>query len=129
MNRSKSLATRLAALGAVFAVASVLFAGSAGAAMSEAEVTRMIEQTYGVEVLRVRADRLGDDPVWMVTVMNPPGTFNEAFQVNTLAVNQETGALIPNFRHGPNGVKRPGGGGRGDKAGLRPDAQRSGTWR
>jgi hypothetical protein len=129
MNSSKPLGVRLAVLGAALVIASALGVRPAGAAMSEAEVSRMIENTYGVQVLRVRAERLGEDLVWLVTVMNPPGDFNEAFQVNTLAVNQETGALIPTFRHGPSGIDLPGSSGRGDKVGLRPDAGRSGAWR
>ena len=34
--------------------------------------------------------------VWLLTVMNPGGTSNEAFQVNTLAVDQETGEPVQN---------------------------------
>jgi hypothetical protein len=48
--------------------------------------------------------------------------------VSSLAVDQETGDLVPAFRHNASGYELPGGL-RGDKAGLRPDAMRSGTWR
>ena len=129
MKNRKPLGVRLAALGVALVLASALGAVPAGAAMSEAEASRMIAETYGVQVLRVRAERRGEDWVWLVTVMNPPGDFNEAFQVNTLAVDQETGALIPAFRHRPSGYDLSGASGRGDKVGLRPDAARSGTWR
>ena len=99
MNSSKPLGVRLAALGAALVVILALGTGPAGAAMTEAEVTRMIEETYGVQVLRVRAERLDEDWVWLVTVMNPPGDFNEAFQVNTLAVDRASGNLISQYRY------------------------------
>ncbi len=129
MKNRKPLGVRLAALGAALILASVLGASPAGALMSEAEVSRMIAEAYGVRVLRVRAARRGETWVWLVTVMNPPGDFNEAFQVNTLAVDQDTGALVSAFRHLRSGYDLPGHSGRGDKVGLRPDAARSGTWR
>ena len=36
--------------------------------------------------------------VFLVTVMNPGGDFNEAFQVTTLAVDVETGKLVSGYR-------------------------------
>ena len=129
MKNRKPLGVRLAALGAALILASVLGASPAGALMSEAEVSRMIAEAYGVRVLRIRAARRGETRIWLVTVMNPPGDFNEAFQVNTLAVDQDTGALVPAFRHRPSGYDLSSPSGRGDKVGLRPDAARSGTWR
>ena len=38
-----------------------------------------------------------------MTIMNPGGDFNEAFQVNTLLVDADTGNLVSGFRHLPSG--------------------------
>ncbi len=97
--------------------------------MSEAEAVKMIEATYDVQVLRVRAQQIGDRPAWLLTVMNRGGDFNTAFQVNTLAVDRETGKLLPAVRHGPSGYEPSGSDRREDKVGVRPDAIRSRPWR
>ena len=117
--------------GLALAAAIVVFAapGDVSAATSESEAARMIEETYDVEVLRTRAGQIDGRAVWLLTVMNKGGDFNTAYQVNTLAVDQETGKLVPAFRHGASGTARPGAESRDDKVGLRPDAARSGTWR
>ncbi len=73
------------------------------AAMSEDQVRTVIERDYGVQVLRVSPGTADGRNVFMVTVMNPSGDFNEAFQVNTLVVDAETGRLVPQFRHLPSG--------------------------
>ncbi len=73
------------------------------AAMSEDQVRTAIERDYGVQVLRVSPGMADGRNVFMVTVMNPAGDFNEAFQVNTLVVDAETGRLVPQFRHLPSG--------------------------
>jgi hypothetical protein len=97
--------------------------------MSETEAARKIEQTYGVRALKVRGAEFDGRKVWMVTVMNPPGDSNEAFQVNTLAVDQESGELVPAFRHRASGYELSGGLLRDDKVGRAPDAIRSRVWR
>jgi hypothetical protein len=48
--------------------------------------------------------------------------------VSSLAIDRQTGDLVPSFRHRASGYDLPGGL-RGDKAGLRPDAARSRPWR
>ena len=78
------------------------------AAVTESEAVRMIEETYDVEVLRARAGEIEGRQVWLLTVMNQGGDFNTAFQVNILAVDQDTGKLVPAFRHGPSGVSSTG---------------------
>ena len=94
-------------IGLALAVAIILTAAPipAAAAVSETEAVRMVEETYKVEVLRARAGQIDGRQVWLLTVMNRGGDFNTAFQVNTLAVDQETGRLVPAFRHGPSGVR------------------------
>ncbi|MDH3476149.1 MAG: hypothetical protein OEM59_20915 [Rhodospirillales bacterium] len=115
--------------GPVLALLVLLLPGLAFGAMSETEAARMIEQDYGVQVLKVRGAELGGRKVWMVTVMTPPGDSNTAFQVNTLAVDQESGALVPAFRHGTSGPESPSGLSRDDRVGRAPEAIRSRVWR
>ena len=114
-------------------LAMALLAGSLCGAPAIAQVTdeeakRQVEETYDVEVLAVHEGEIDERAVWLVTFMVPEGNSNAAFMVSRLAVDQETGDLVPAFRHRASGYELPGGG-RGDKAGLRPDAMRSGTWR
>ena len=93
----------------------VLLVPSPGtAAVTETEAVTMIEEIYDVEVLRARAGRIDDRQVWLLTVMNRGGDFNTAFQVNTLAVDRNTGKLVPAFRHGPSGVRPSGAEARDD---------------
>lgn len=106
------------------------FVSSAGAKaqVTDMEARRQIETSYDVEVLRVNEGEIDDRVVWFITVMVPSGNSNDAFMVSTLAVDQETGDLVPAFRHRTSGYELPGGL-RSDKAGLRPDSMRTGTWR
>ncbi len=93
----------IALLAPLVAGAVMLPAARSWAAMSEDQVRAAITRDYGVEILRIRADTLDGRAVFLVTVMNPGGDFNTAFQVNTLAVDAETGRLVPQFRHNPSG--------------------------
>jgi hypothetical protein len=61
-------------------------------------LTRQIETTYQVKVLRIREALHDGRPVFIVTVMNAGGNFNEAFQVNTLMVDRRSGKLVSQFR-------------------------------
>jgi hypothetical protein len=74
------------------------------AQMTEQQIRDSVEQTYSVQVLKLRAGEIAGKPVFIVTVMNLPGDFNEAFQVSTLAVDAASGKLIPGFRHRPSGL-------------------------
>ena len=78
--------------------ASVLLASPAGAEMSVDAVKQKIEADYAVTVLRVKP--MADDGrrVFAVTIMNPGGDFNEAFQVITIVVDAETGDLVLQYR-------------------------------
>jgi len=86
-------------------IAPLVLADPANAQVGPEQVRRQMESVYGVTVLRIREVVDNGNPAYAVTVMNPPGDFNEAFQVNTVAVDPETGALIPQFREGANGVR------------------------
>lgn len=111
------------------AIAVCVLPATASAAVSESEAAKMVERTFDVEVLRTRAGQIDGHGVWLLTVMNRGGDFNTAFQVNTLAVDRDTGKLVPAFRHRESGYDLPGAERRDDKVGLRPDALRSHTWR
>ena len=109
-------------------LAGSVFSGSAKAQVTDQEAKRLIEESYGVEVLGVRADEIDDRAVWLVTFMVPGGNSNAAFMVRSLAIDQQTGDLVPSFRHKTSGYVLPGGA-RADESDVRPDAMRSGTWR
>jgi len=79
----------------------------AQAAVGKEAAAKKISQTYNVDVLRVRAGTIDDRKVWLVTVMMPGGNSNSAFQVHVLAVDQESGALVPSFRHHADGYTLP----------------------
>ena len=99
------------------------------AAISSEEAARKIAAEFPVKVLRVRADVLGNTPVWLVTAMKAGGNRNDAFQVITLAVDQESGELVPAFRHGVSGYTLREVQGRSTRLDQRPEAIRSGVWR
>ena len=128
MNVVKYL-SRLSALAlAIGAAAALAPAGTARAQVTDEEAGRQIAEAYDVKVLRVREGDIDGRPVWYVTVMNPVGDFNEAFQVNTVAVDRQTGQLVPSFRHRTSGYELPPGR-RDDRLGRRPESMRTGAWR
>jgi hypothetical protein len=66
-------------------------------------LAEQIAKTYGVTVLKISNATQDGAQVLLVTVMNPGGNFNEAFQVTNLVVDRQTGRLISQFRHTPTG--------------------------
>ena len=72
--------------------------------MNADQVKAKIAKEFGVKVLKVRPSNADGRKVFVVTVMNPGGDFNEAFQVSTIAVDVETGELVPGFRHRASGL-------------------------
>ena len=77
----------------------ISLAAPAWAAMSADEVAAAIAEAYGVTVLRVVPAKDDGRSVYRLTIMNPGGDFDEAFQVNTLLVDADTGKLVSGFRH------------------------------
>lgn len=114
---------------AVVLLAAGVISHSGLAAVTGEEAAAKIRADYGVEILRVRAGTLDGVPVWLVTVMTPGGEVNDAFQVNTLAVDKDTGQLVPVFRPGLHAPAQPGEGSVDSKLDRRPNSMRSGTWR
>ena len=117
-------------LGAVLAglLPGFLPSGNAVAQVTDEQAKRQVEDSYDVEVLRVRESEIDGRAVWLVTFMVPQGESNAAFMVSSLAIDRQTGDLVPAFSHRASGYDLPGGL-RSDKTGLRPDAARTGTWR
>ncbi len=77
--------------------------------LTAAAAAQQVEETYGVEVLRVREMRLEDGGLaYAVTVMAPGGDTNDAFQVTTLAIDARTGDLISQYRQTPTGQEISG---------------------
>ncbi len=103
----------LALLGFLFVVGLVVAnSAQAGPKLSPEELKQQIEQTYPVEVLGIRAVKADGKAAYAVTVMMRGGDFNEAFPVNTIIVDADTGAPISVFRHLASGYVLSGGGDR-----------------
>ncbi len=83
----------------------VSLAAPAWAAMSVDEAAAKIAEAYGVTVLRIVPTVTDGRSVFRVTIMNPGGDFDEAFQVNTLLVDADTGKLVSGFRHRASGYE------------------------
>ncbi len=73
--------------------------------MSADQVAAAIAEAYGVSVLKVVAAEDEGRTVYRVTIMNPGGDFDEAFQVNTLIVDADTGKPVSGFRHRASGYE------------------------
>jgi len=79
----------------------------AWAAVSDSAAAKQIAERYNVEVLKTRAGKVDGRDVWLVTVMQPGGNRNNAFQVHVLIVDRETGELVPSFQHHSSGYSLP----------------------
>lgn len=109
LRRRRPRARLALAAGAAFAAA--LAAAPATRAQdvkSAEEVSAIVAQAFGVEVLRIAPVDADGRPAYRVTVMNPGGDSDGAFQVTTLVVDAGTGGLIPQFRHKAAGYDLPG---------------------
>ncbi len=102
--RCRSLLFALACAGVV---AAPLLVPAAQAAVSQEAAAKSIAERYGVQVLKVRAGERSGRKVWLVTVMQPGGNSNGAFQVHLLAVDQESGELVSSFQHQTSGYTLP----------------------
>jgi hypothetical protein len=91
---------------ACLVVSSFVVAG-AQAAVTPDEVKKKLESVYPVQVLRIEPGEIDGKPVFLARVMKKTLGGNDAFSVATLAVDGETGRLIPAFRHEASGYKLP----------------------
>lgn len=64
-----------------------------------------LKKRYGVQVLSARRDQIDGRPVYHMTVMNPGGDFNGAFEVRTLVVDAASGELVSQFQHTDTGYQ------------------------
>jgi len=96
---ARRLAGPLAAIAAIVTVLS----SQPAAALGADDVRSRIAAEYGVTVLKVKPGKYEGAAVYFVTVMNPGGAFNGAFQVNTLVIDAATGKTLPVFRQMPSG--------------------------
>ncbi len=90
------------------AIAAIIVAGLAMPAPAFSATTadqagKWVAKSFGVQVLKVRPSKIDGRQVFLVTVMNPKGDFNEAFQVTTVVVDAATGKLVSGFRHRSSG--------------------------
>lgn len=113
------------------AAAAPAFAQNAPVLKPAAEVKRVVEQTYNVQVLRVTEAELEDGtPVYKVAAMMPGTAGNAAFMVNTLTVDAATGLALPPFRHHAAGYSLPQGGSyEPNRTSNNPAVARGHTWR
>jgi hypothetical protein len=113
-------------------LAATVLLGGLSPALAEVgrdEAAQDIAERYGVEVLKVREGEVDGVPAWLVTVMFPGGNFNSAFQVQTLAVDKQSGDLIPAFRHGTSGYQLPDRFSGSPRSGSDPTQMNRGIWR
>ena len=96
--------------------------------MTQVQITAAIEKAYDVKVLKIEPDKVNSKNVFRVKVMYNGGNWNTAFQVNTIVIDGETGARIPQFKHHSSGRSLPGN---FDSKPNRqpPDALRRHIWR
>lgn len=100
---SKSRALLLAAALFVLILQVFFTPQPAWAAMTEAQARAMVESTYGVRVLKSERSTLYGKTIYLLTVINPGGNDNAAFQVTRLAVDPISGRLVSGFRHRTSG--------------------------
>ena len=98
---------RLLALTAAALLLAATAVPAAQAAGSAETASKQIAERYDVQVLKVRPGEIDGREVWLVTVMMPGGNSNGAFQVHVLAVDQQSGNLVPSFRHRADGYTLP----------------------
>jgi len=98
----------LAVAGALLAAAAFSAAPQpAWAAVGAEAAGKQVAERYDVQVLKVAPGEIDGRAVWLVTIMVPGGNSNSAFQVHRLAVDQESGDLVPSFRHHTEGYTLP----------------------
>ena len=102
--RTATRTLRGAAMAVVFG-ATLALGATPAAALSADQVKRQVETRYGVKVLRIKPMTEQGRSAFAVTIMNPGGDFNEAFQVNTIVIDAETGRPIVQYRQGPGGLE------------------------
>lgn len=73
--------------------------------MNADQIKQRIESDYGVTVLRVEEVSDQERSAFAVTTMKSGGDYDDAYQVNTVVADPETGGLIRQYRHTANGMR------------------------
>ncbi|GBD41375.1 hypothetical protein HRbin39_00756 [bacterium HR39] len=84
-----------------------LLAAGAVAALTPEQAAERVAERYGVEVLRVRELRIDHRRIYALTVVQPGGDRNGAFQIGELWVDSETGEPVPRLLHRAEGYELP----------------------
>lgn len=110
MRAARTGRSSIAWCAAVAIFGAVLAAGAqpGQAAMSADQVKRQVASEFNVRVLKVRSIKDEGQAAFAVVIMNDGGDFNEAWQVNTIVVDADTGKLIRQFRHRASGISDAG---------------------
>ncbi len=90
--------------GTLAVVAWIALAPMPAHALTAKQVRALLSSQHGVKVLKLRSTVRNGRAVFIATVMNAGGDFNDAFQVTTLGVDARTGVLISGFRHRASGL-------------------------
>ena len=85
-------------MAAVLAAGVGLAAFAATAAMTADQIRQQVERESGGKVIKIEPRKYGALDAFAVTVMNPGGLNNAAFQVYTVIVNAENGTLVSEQR-------------------------------
>jgi uncharacterized membrane protein YkoI len=70
-------------------------------ALGEDEVRRLVREGLGVDILSAELVERDGRPVYVLTVMNPPGDYNGALMVRRLLVDSATGGLLEQIPDAP----------------------------
>lgn len=68
------------------------------AAMTADQIKKQVESVSGGKVLKIEPREVGTLKAYAVTIMNPGGNTNSAFQVYTVIVDAENGTIVPEHR-------------------------------
>ena len=85
-------------MAAVLAAGVGLAAFAAMAAMTADQIRQQVERESGGKVIKIEPRKYGPLEAFAVTVMNPGGNDNAAFQVYTVIVSAENGTTVPEQR-------------------------------
>ncbi len=85
-------------MAAALAAAIGLAASAATAAMTADQIRQQVERESGGKVIKIEPRKYGTLEAFAVTVMNPGGNDNGAFQVYTVILSAENGTTVPEQR-------------------------------
>ncbi len=87
-------------IAAILAAGVGLASSAAMAAMTADQIRQQVERESGGKVIKIEPRKYGTLEAFAVTVMNPGGNSNAAFQVYTVIINAENGTPVSEQRQG-----------------------------